>query len=65
MTCSSLLAITSWVRLPEPYKSEIGPHRRFRTPEIAQASAEKIYEMFREYLQQDDFVGADMARKYL
>ncbi|HEY9296516.1 MAG TPA: DUF4385 family protein, partial [Phormidium sp.] len=26
---------------------------------------EKIYEMFLNYLEQDDFVGADMARKFL
>lgn len=53
------------VLMAEPYKSEIGPHWRFRTPEIAKASAEKIYQMFEDYLAQDDFVGADMARKYL
>jgi hypothetical protein len=49
----------------EPYKSEILPHWRFRTPEIADESAAKIYEMFLAYLQNDDFVGADMARKFL
>ncbi|MEQ8676277.1 MAG: DUF4385 domain-containing protein [Aggregatilineales bacterium] len=49
----------------EPYKSEILPHWRFRTPEIAQESADKIYEMFLDYLENDDFVGADMARKFL
>ena len=49
----------------EPYKSEILPHWRFRTPEIARESSEKIYQMFLEYLEQGDFVGADMARKFL
>ena len=53
------------VLLVEPYKSEILPHWRFKTPDIARQSSEKIYEMFLEYLQQDDFVGADMARKFL
>lgn len=53
------------VLLVEPYKSEILPHWRFKTPEIAQASSDKIYEMFLNYLEQDDFVGADMARKFL
>ncbi len=53
------------VLLVEPYKSEILPHWRFKTPEIALASSQKIYEMFLEYLEQKDFVGADMARKYL
>lgn len=53
------------VLLVEPYKSEILPHWRFRTPEIAQESTEKIYALFEDYLNQDDFVGADMARKFL
>ncbi|WP_460925940.1 DUF4385 domain-containing protein [Pontibacter brevis] len=53
------------VLLVEPYKSEILPHWRFKTPEIARESSEKIYTMFKAYLQQDDFVGADMARKFL
>ncbi len=49
----------------EPYKSEILPHWRFKTPDIAEASSEKILEMFYEYLDNGDFVGADMARKFL
>ena len=53
------------VLLVEPYKSEILPHWRFKSPDIASQSSAKIYEMFLAYLQQDDFVGADMARKFL
>ncbi len=53
------------VLLVEPYKSEILPYWRFKTPDIARQSSEKIYEMFLDYLQQDDFIGADMARKFL
>lgn len=53
------------VLLVEPYKSEILPHWRFKTPDIARDSSEKIYAMFLDYLEQDDFVGADMARKFL
>lgn len=53
------------VLLVEPYKSEILPYWRFKTPDIARQSSEKIYEMFLNYLQQDDFIGADMARKFL
>ncbi len=49
----------------EPYKSEILPHWRFRTEEVARESAERIYSMFLEYKEQDDFVGMDMARKFL
>ena len=53
------------VLLVEPYKSEILPYWRFKTPDIARASSEKIYEIFLAYLEQDDFIGADMARKFL
>ncbi len=53
------------VLLVEPYKSEILPYWRFKTPDIARQSSEKIYDLFLDYLQKDDFVGADMARKFL
>lgn len=53
------------VLIAEPYKSEILPHWKFATIPIAQKSAETIYEMFCNYAKQDDFVGMDMARKYL
>lgn len=53
------------VLLVEPYKSEILPHWRFKTPEIARTSADKIYQLFQEYKAQGDFVGMDMARKFL
>ncbi|MCC5608495.1 DUF4385 domain-containing protein [Nostoc sp. CHAB 5834] len=53
------------VLLVEPYKSEILPYWRFKTPDIARESSEKIYEMFIDYLDKDDFVGADMARKFI
>ncbi|MHC5612851.1 MAG: DUF4385 domain-containing protein [Nostoc sp.] len=53
------------VLLVEPYKSEILPYWRFKTPDIARESSEKIYELFLVYLEQDDFVGADMARKFI
>jgi len=49
----------------QPYKSELLPHWRFRTPEVARRSAKKIYQMFLDYLENEDFVGADMARKFL
>lgn len=53
------------VLLVEPYKSEILPHWRFKTPEIARESSAKIYELFLEYREQKDFIGMDMARKFL
>lgn len=49
----------------EPYKSEILPFWRFRTPDIARESSQKIYEMYLEYKACNDFVGMDMARKFL
>ncbi|NJC26875.1 DUF4385 domain-containing protein [Neolewinella antarctica] len=49
----------------EPYKSEILPNWRFKDPETATESSEKIWAQFQEYLKQGDFVGADMARKFI
>ncbi|ABE04451.1 cytoplasmic protein [Rickettsia bellii] len=53
------------VLICQPYKNEILPFWKFKTPEIAKESSEKIYDMFLKYLNNNDFVGADMARKYL
>ena len=53
------------VLLVEPYKSEILPHWRFKTPQIARKSASKIYRLFLEYKKAGDFVGMDMASKFL
>jgi hypothetical protein len=53
------------VLLVEPYKSELLPHWRFRTPEIARESAARLTEMFDAYKAAGDFVGMDMARKFL
>jgi hypothetical protein len=53
------------VLIAQPYKSEILPHWRFATPDIATQSAQTIYKLFAQYKQQEDFVGMDMARKFL
>ncbi len=53
------------VLICEPYKSEIGPYWRFKTKVVAEESSEKIYNLFLDYLNKNEFVGADMARKYL
>ena len=53
------------VLICEPYKTEIGSYWRFKTTEIAIKSSEKIFNLFRDYLEANDFVGADMARKFL
>ena len=49
----------------EPYKSEICQYWKFKTPELAEQSSTKILKMFYNYLEQGDFVGADMAKKFL
>ncbi len=49
----------------EPYKSELLPLWAFRTAEVARRSAEAIHARYREYRAQQDFVGMDIARKYL
>lgn len=53
------------VLLVEPYKSEILKHWRFKTPEIAKESSEKIYQLYLEYKKNNDFIGMDMARKFI
>lgn len=53
------------VLLVEPYKSEILPHWRFKTPPLARRSAGRIYRLFLAYKAEGDFVGMDMARKFL
>ncbi|ELH9123697.1 DUF4385 domain-containing protein [Salmonella enterica] len=53
------------VLLVEPYKSEILPFWRYKDKASAMKSAEQIYQLFEAYRQQDDFVGMDMARKFI
>lgn len=53
------------VLMAQPYKREICPHWKFRTFTVAMQSAAKIEDMFLNYIKEGDFVGADMARKYL
>lgn len=53
------------VLIAEPYKSELLPHWRFASPEKAKKSTEKILELFENYKRAGDFVGMDMARKFL
>jgi hypothetical protein len=48
------------VLICEPYK-----YWRFKTPVEARRSARKIFSLFESYLDDEDFVGADMARKFL
>jgi Domain of unknown function (DUF4385) len=49
----------------EPYKSELLPLWKFKDEEAAHGSSEAIYQRFLEYRADGDFVGMDVARKYL
>jgi hypothetical protein len=53
------------VLICQPFKGEILPYWRFKTPDIAKQSSEQIYALFLQYLEKEEFVGADMARKFL
>lgn len=53
------------VLMVEPYKGEILPHWKFRTPDVARKSAGEIYRLYEGYKAAGDFVGMDMARKFL
>ena len=53
------------VLLVQPYKAEILPHWRFKDAAAAMASSATIWGLFEAYLAAADFVGADMARKFL
>lgn len=49
----------------EPYKSELLPLWTFKDEESARRSSEDIFEKFEEYKKEGDFVGMDVARKFL
>lgn len=49
----------------EPYKSELLPLWKFRTPEDAKLSSQQLLKKFHDYLKVEDFAGMDMARKFI
>jgi hypothetical protein len=49
----------------QPYKSELLPLWSFKTPDAARESSAAIWQKFEAYREAEDFVGMDMARKYL
>ena len=53
------------VLLVRPYTEDICQHWRFKDVPTANKSSHKIYEMFCNYRRQKDFIGMDMARKFL
>ena len=53
------------VLLVRPYTNIICRNWRFKTPKIAEKSANTIYHMYRGFKALKDFVGMDMCRKFL
>ena len=53
------------VLLVRPYTDDICAHRRFVNEETAIKSSNAIYSMFCTYRRNKDFIGMDMARKFL
>ena len=53
------------VLLVRPYTNDICAHWRFKTPDEAVKSANKILDMFLDYWLEEDFIGMDMCRKFL
>ena len=53
------------VLLVRPYTNDICTHWKFRTPEIAVESSNKIFAMYLDYRDEEDFIGMDMCRKFL
>ena len=49
----------------EPYKSELLPLWRFKTEAVARQSSKALYAAFMAYRDAGDFVGMDMARKFI
>ena len=53
------------VLLVRHYTNDICSHWRFVNESAARKSADKIYSMFVDYKDKQDFIGMDMARKFL
>jgi hypothetical protein len=53
------------VLLVRPYTDDICAHWRFVDEETAVKSSDEIYSMFCTYRRNKDFIGMDMARKFL
>ena len=53
------------VLLVRPYTNDICAHWRFVDEKASLKSSDRIYSMFCEYKRRKEFVGMDMARKFL
>ena len=53
------------VLLVRPYTNVSCDHWRFKTPDEAVKSSNKIFAMYLDYRDEKDFIGMDMCRKFL
>ena len=53
------------VLLVRPYTNTICNYWRFKTPDEAVKSSNKIFAMYLDYRDEKDFIGMDMCRKFL
>ena len=53
------------VLLVRPYTNDICTYWRFKTPDEAVKSSNKIFAMYLDYRDEKDFIGMDMCRKFL
>ena len=53
------------VLLVRPYTNTICDHWRFKTPDEAVKSSNKIFAMYLDYRDEKDFIGMDMCRNFL
>jgi len=53
------------VLLVRPYTNDICNYWRFKTPDEAVRSSNKIFAMYLDYRDEKDFIGMDMCRKFL
>ena len=53
------------VLLVRPYTHDICRFWRFKTPDEAVKSSNKIFAMYLDYRDEEDFIGMDMCRKFL
>ena len=53
------------VLLVRPYTNAICAYWRFKTPDEAVRSSNKIFAMYLDYRDEKDFIGMDMCRKFL
>jgi hypothetical protein len=49
----------------QPYKDELLPHWGFKDEETAREAVSALRAQYEDYRAEDDFVGMDMARKFL